>query len=82
LECLVKHLKEEIEKLKKKVKLLEYQNAKLIKENANLKQQLGETLETLRILCAKYKALKKKCRHDSTCDKSNNSNRKNHKKYY
>ncbi|XWV24772.1 hypothetical protein QJ856_gp1011 [Tupanvirus deep ocean] len=67
LECTVRELREEIYRLNKKVKLLILQNKELSKENTDLRKQLGKTLATLKCLCDKYNALKKKCKHKKHC---------------
>jgi len=63
LEFLVRKQREEIEKLNNKVKLLICQNKELEKENHDLKKKLAKILDTLKCLCDKYNALKKRCKH-------------------
>lgn len=60
LECVVQGLAQEICKLNKKVSLLIQQNEQLAKENINLKEHLAKTLKTLKWLCDKYNALRRK----------------------
>lgn len=67
LQYIIRKLKEENEKLERKVSLLICQNKELEKENADLKCQLGKTLSTLKCLCEKYNALKKKCCKKEHC---------------
>ena len=67
--CSIKVLEEEIHKLNSKLKLLVQQNKDLHKENSNLKDKLTGTLRTLKWLCDKYMALKKKCEKKSKYQK-------------
>lgn len=62
-ECNQHQLLQEISNLKSKVLLLMSQNEQLKLENQDLKQNLGDTLATLKSLCGKYYALKKKCQN-------------------
>ena len=57
----IKELKEQIHKLDNKLHITVKQNKELGRENYNLKDELSNAHQTLKLLNAKYSILKKKC---------------------